>query len=342
VQIDEEGYPLFSGLRVQDKQFGKNLIAGIQRAPGGRTFITHYENEDYILEAFDQPLVVQMVIKHTDGDWEIELPYGIRKKLILSSLTADEWDRFHGRTAEDVPFVFSRKAQNAFFNLVTEFNDDGFFIGDGFHEVLPYWQSHKELHTDKTWTEIYSNKEERPGWDMEKENPILREAVPQLKIPKSRILVLGCGRGHDANYFAQLGHIVTAVDFSPEAIGQAKQLYPENDNLKFVTADVFHLPENFERHFDIVFDHTLFCAVDPAKRNALVKVYRQCLHDQGLLFAIFFTMDHMVQPPFGGTEWEYRERLKKSFQFLYWTRWHGETVSRRPAGSELIVYARKI
>jgi SAM-dependent methyltransferase len=345
VQIDEEGYPLFDGLRVQDKQFGLDLIAGIEKSPEGRTFFIKYKEDKYILEAFDEPYVVQMVYKNLTG-WEIELPYGLKKDLTLKDLTVDEWDRFHGRTAEDIPFVFSRKAQNEFFNLVDEFNDDGFYIDETFYEVLPYWQSHAQERQSKVWSDRYKEASNQPPWDMKSENPLLREILPQIKIPKSRILVLGCGNGHDANFFAKAGHLVTGVDFSGDAIEQAQKLYADTPDLKFIQADVFKLPENFEKNFDIVFEHTLFCAIDPTQRNDLIKVYRQCLNEHGHLLGIFFTIDNFTQPPFGGTEWEYRQRLKKSFQNLYWTRWRGgreeNLISKRSLGSELVVYARKI
>jgi 2-polyprenyl-3-methyl-5-hydroxy-6-metoxy-1,4-benzoquinol methylase len=41
-------------------------------------------------------------------------------------------------------------------------------------------------------------------------------------MPRCRVLVLGCGEGHDAAFFAQNGHIVTGVDISPEAITRAQ------------------------------------------------------------------------------------------------------------------------
>jgi hypothetical protein len=50
-------------------------------------------------------------------------------------------------------------------------------------------------------------------------------------------------------------------------------------------------------------------------------------------------MDNMQGPPFGGTEWELRERLKKYFHFIFWGRSH-ESIQRRD-GKELTVYAQK-
>ncbi len=345
MQIDEEGFPLFSGLRVQDQKFGYDLINGIQRFQDGRTFIIQHQNDRYILEAFDQPFVAQMVSKNQNA-WEIELPYGVRKTFKIDSLKVDEWDRFHGQTVNDIPFVMTRKAQNEFFNLVDGFNDDGIFIKNQFYAIPPYWGEHTQERHSQTWSRRYRDADLKPGWDMGGENPILQEIVPKLKLPKSRILVLGCGPGHDAAFFAKRGHIVTAVDFSSEAINEAKKNYADLSNLNFVQADVFQLPESFENKFDIVFEHTLFCAIDPSLRNELVRVYKRCLNEHGNLLGIFFTMDALQGPPFGGTEWEYRERLKKHFQILYWQRWRGgenqNLISKRTLGSELILFSKKV
>lgn len=326
---------------MQDQSFGKEILEGIHRAPEKyNIFISTVQGSDYIVEAFDQPFIVQQVYKISEEKWELELPYGIRKNLDLTQLTVDEWDRFHGRTPENIPYVFSRKAQGEFFNLVSEFDDDGFSIGDETYAVGSFFSNRDDVRKDKFWSKIYKETNNQPGWDLNGPTPILKHIIPQLKIPKSRILVVGCGRGHDAFELSQRGNVVTAVDFSEEAIKEAKRLYPENENLKFIQADVFNMPEKYFGYFDIVFEHTLFCAIDPAKRNDLIRVYKSMLADHGHLLGIFFVMDKMDGPPFGGTEWEYRERLKKHFQLMYWTKWKAETT--RAAGIELIIYGKKI
>jgi SAM-dependent methyltransferase len=324
---------------VQDTAFGKEILLGIRRIPERYIFVSDVQGDKYVVEAFDQPYVVQMVYKNSDTDWEIELPYGIRKKLDLNQLKIDEWDRFQGRTAEDIPYVFSRKAQNGFFNVVDEFHDEGFVVAKSTYHTEIYLPKREDIGKNSFWSNIYKDTDNKPGWDLNGPTPILKHIIPQLKIPKSRILVVGCGRGHDAYELSQRGNVVTAVDFSDVAIAEARKLYPENENLKFLQADVFNLPEKYFGYFDIVFEHTLFCAVDPTKRNDLIKVYKSMLADHGHLLGIFFTIDNLSHPPFGGTEWEYRERLKKSFTFLYWTKWKAETT--RSAGVELIIYAKK-
>jgi hypothetical protein len=50
-------------------------------------------------------------------------------------------------------------------------------------------------------------------------------------------------------------------------------------------------------------------------------------------------MDRDEGPPFGATEWEIHELLKKDFDFLYWTRTKASVETRRHR--ELVVYAGK-
>jgi SAM-dependent methyltransferase len=163
--------------------------------------------------------------------------------------------------------------------------------------------------------------------------------LPRLKLPPSRVLVLGCGSGNDAAHFAKHGHFVTAVDISPEAIQRGKTKYGEEKNLRFIQEDIFRLPTEMYGQFDLIFEHTCFCAIDPRRRNELISLWKKFLTPQGHLLAIFFTMEKRGSPPFGGSEWELRERLKKSFQFVFWGRWR-QSVERR-LGKELLVYAQK-
>jgi SAM-dependent methyltransferase len=151
--------------------------------------------------------------------------------------------------------------------------------------------------------------------------------------------VLGCGRGHDAAHLAQLGHIVTAIDSSEVAIEQACKLYGDIKNLAFIQADALQLPENLHNSFDLVFEHTLYCAIDPKDRNRLVRSWRQCLTPDGYLLGIFFAVETPLGPPFGGSEWEIETRLGDSFKSIYWTRWKKSNLKR--IGTELIVYAQK-
>lgn len=67
------------------------------------------------------------------------------------------------------------------------------------------------------------------------------------------LLHLQCNMGADTISWARLGGIVTGVDFSHEAIAVAKRLADDvGQPARFITADIYQLPESLDERFDIV------------------------------------------------------------------------------------------
>lgn len=337
VSIDEEGFPHLELKRIADPALGKEVLQNI-RKDETNAFITTVGGVQAYVEAFDQPFVLQQVEKQQGTLWQGLLPYGVTIVFDVTKLTLDDWDRFIGVSEPNaIPFVMSRKAQAEFFNLVDDFDDDTIIV-DNKRFNTPYWlDAPTEAFAAQDWSHRYQV-EDMP-WDLNAPAQALVSVVAQLKLPKCRVLVPGCGRGHDAAFFAKAGHIVTAVDFSEEAIKEAQILHKDIPNLTFVCGDVFDFANTNPKAFDLVFEHTFYCAIAPTRRKSLVEMWKSVLDEHGHLLGIFFTMDKRQGPPYGSSEWELRERLKKYFHFLYWTRWH-QSVPRRQ-GKELVVYAKK-
>lgn len=334
IQIDEEGYFKLDDLRVADAETGRAWMSDL-RMDGARCVLA-MQGQDVVVEYFDQPYIA-LDIERLESGWHVTTPYGHRETFALESLTVDEWDRFHGRTARGVPFVLSRSAQSRFFNSLEEYDDDSITVDGRTLTISPWLSSNTDATKAGWWGDFYVKNE--MGWDLGEASPALSLLVPQLKLHRSRILVLGCGRGHDAAWFAQAGHIVTGVDFSQEAVVRARELYGHLSNLTFVQGDAFKLPPEMDRSFDIIFEHTLYCAISPEKRNDLVKAWRRALVDGGHIMGVFFAMDKPQGPPFGGSEWEFRARFAKSFRPLYWQRLRN-SIPRR-MGTEVFIYAQK-
>ncbi|HMN69230.1 MAG TPA: class I SAM-dependent methyltransferase [Bdellovibrionales bacterium] len=336
ISIDEEGYWIFSGRRVDDVGLGGKLLENLTVDGEGR-LVTDFEGQPAYVESFDAPLVARHVRKSGAGLGEMDLPYETKMRFPYRSLSIDEWDRFHGVSEKGVPFVFSRGAQVEFFDMLDEFEDDSVTIDGDKYPTPPWLEPFGDSNSSEFWTGIYQNEE--PGWEQGRESVALPEVLPQLKLAKSRVLVLGSGSGNDAAYFAKLGHVVTAVDFSEEAVAQAKAKYGGLANLRFVKADIFELPKDWSGRYDVIFEHTCYCAITPERRDELVKNWKRLLAPGGHLLGVFFVHEKRRGPPFGGSEWELRERLKNDFDFLYWTRWHLSVEKRK--GKELVVFARK-
>lgn len=336
--IDEEGYLLLGETRAQDAQVGRQVLSTLQWAENGAIMATVGTQQAFV-EAFDEPLIAQMVMPPSNpaGLWTATANYGHEFLFDLQSLTLDEWDRFHGLNETKVPFVMSRKAQAAFFGALDEFDDDSITFGGKTLAVEPWMTSKSDIRKSTYWSQIYQT--ETPGWEMNRPAPALLEMLPRLKMPKARILVLGCGSGNDAAYFAEQGHVVTGVDFSPEALEQAQKKYGHLSNLKFVQKDVFEIDHSWNESFDLVFEHTCYCAVPPERRNELVALWRRVLVPTGQLMGVFFAVDRKQGPPFGGSEWEIRARLKNGFHFTFWGRWRKSAERRN--GKELFILASK-
>src|SRR4051794_282661 len=88
-------------------------------------------------------------------------------------------------------------------------------------------------------------------------------------LPKGKVCVPGCGTGHDVRAWASAGFPVTGFDIAPTAI----QLASEATRAAGLVAE-FHLA-NFltdepPAPFDWVFEHTLFCAIQPNQRDEYV------------------------------------------------------------------------
>lgn len=334
--IDEEGFFVVNNnTRLTDDSLGKAMLAAIHVDDFG-VIHTQYEGEDILIEAFDKPYVAKQV-HLKDSQLSVQMPYHVQQPIIMESLCLDEWDRFHALTTNNVPVVFSRPAQAELFNLATDFSDDSIHINGKEFTTPHYYINSNEVNQAPFWTDKYKE-DPSPPWNLNEPHPEIKSILQQLKINKLRILVPGCGYGHDAAHFAKQGHVVTAIDISPQALSEAKKLYGHIPNLNFVQADIFDLPEEHHKAYDLIFEHTCYCAISPDQRNKLILSWTKYLAETGHILGIFFVVPKRTGPYFGGSEWELREKLSRKFKFLYWTRLKHSPGWRK--GAELMVYAQ--
>lgn len=337
-KIDSDGYLQSGEVRLSDADWGRDVLATMNFSEHGALIAREGEHE-VIIEAFDEPLVALQVEKVNDEKWRLHMPYQHSELTTLSAqqLSLDEWDRFHGITDRGLPFVLSRTAQATLLNQLEDYDDTGIFIAGHRHEI-PAWPRSPATAEKNFWQDCYGCA--TTPWDLHGAHPALRDVLPQLKLNKARVLVLGAGRCHDAAHFAEKGHLVTAVELVPEAVAEAQKLYGHLSGLKIVCGDAFAFVERQRGKFDLVFEHTFYCALDPTRRAELAKTWRQAVVETGQLLGIFFVNSKIGGPPYGGSEWEVRERLKKHWRSLYWTRWRLSPGHRQ--GKELVVFAERL
>ena len=156
------------------------------------------------------------------------------------------------------------------------------------------------------WDQRYREGSDR--WELGKPAPPLDtflrtdSRAPQ---PKGRVLVPGCGRGHEAALLADLSYEVIGLDFSSEAIQRAQVLHgTDRAALRWLQADL--LDEVVLQEAGIsagslqgVLEHTCFCAIDPAQREAYLDTVARLLVPGGWLLGLFWCHQRPDGPPWG-------------------------------------------
>jgi SAM-dependent methyltransferase len=147
------------------------------------------------------------------------------------------------------------------------------------------------------WNRRYE--ENDTPWDKGGEHPVLREMLVHGAL-SGRVLVPGCGTGHDVRALARLGLQVTGLDVAPLALEIARS-HSAVANESYFLGDLFHLPPDWRGAFDGVFEHTCFCAIDPARRADYVTAVADVLRPGGRYLAVFFLDpgNDGDGPPFG-------------------------------------------
>lgn len=94
------------------------------------------------------------------------------------------------------------------------------------------------------WDQRY--REGRDGWELGQPAAALAQFLtghPLAPLPPGRLLVPGCGRGHEARLLADRGFEVVGLDFSAEALREALRLHgTAGGALRWLQADLFDGP----------------------------------------------------------------------------------------------------
>src|SRR4051812_31658695 len=96
------------------------------------------------------------------------------------------------------------------------------------------------------------------GWDIGGPAPAFVDllAGPDAP-PPGRLIVPGCGRGHDVLLFARAGFDVLGVDFAPLAVAEAGAAAAQiGVAVRFAPADLFDLPAAPDHTFAYLLEHT--------------------------------------------------------------------------------------
>jgi methyl halide transferase len=133
------------------------------------------------------------------------------------------------------------------------------------------------------------------------------QARPTVCIP-------GCGTGHDVREFAKAGFDAFGIDIAPSAISLAR----EKTNAARLKAE-FQLADFLRaeppQKFDWLFEHTLFCAIQPSERGDYVRAVLRWLKPGGIYLAVnYIITEDNDGPPWPTTRAEQWARFSPRFE----------------------------
>jgi len=195
------------------------------------------------------------------------------------------------------------------------------------------------------WAELYRNGD--TGWDQGGPSPALVDFLKNdfgpgraAPLQSGRALVPGCGHGHDARALAKTGFEVIGLDVVKKAIEEASRMADAEGlkNVRFERADFLHLPARLRGPYDLIFENTFFCAIDPDHRDRYVEAAAGLLKPGGFLLGVFYIIQPETGPPFGATREELLDRFSRRFSLVL------DRVPRsiaRREGKELLMLWRR-
>lgn len=145
-----------------------------------------------------------------------------------------------------------------------------------------------------TWEEHWQNAD--TPWDLGGSPPALTEALRSGLLPTpagSRALVPGCGSGWDVFTLAEAGFNTTGLEIAPTAAAKVNAAIEERGlpNARCDVADFFSWePEPF----DLMWDYTFCCAIDPEQRPAWAKQVAAIIRPGGILAALLFPQQRIT------------------------------------------------
>ncbi len=139
-------------------------------------------------------------------------------------------------------------------------------------------------------------------WDLGKSHPDLVQRLTEDPSLSQGALgtayVPGCGTGHDAAALAAAGWNVTAIDFAAAVEPELRRrLEPFGADVHIGDALAFRAATGF----DLILDHTFFCAIDPGERPEFGAMVDQLLADDGTFISIVYPLDKPTED--GGPPW---------------------------------------
>ncbi|WP_026996899.1 methyltransferase domain-containing protein [Flectobacillus major] len=185
------------------------------------------------------------------------------------------------------------------------------------------------------WNERYA--QGQIGWDLGTASPPIASYIGQIKDKNTRILLPGCGNGHEAVLLATLGfNHVTVLDIAPLAVENLQKKLINFPHIRILCEDFF----GHQAEYDLILEQTFFCAIDPSLREQYVQKMNDLLAPNGKLVGLLFANEfEKVGPPFGGNIVAYQQLFAPYFIIRTMEQCYNSVRPRQ--GNELFIHFEK-
>ena len=162
------------------------------------------------------------------------------------------------------------------------------------------------------WTARYAAG--KTPWDFGGVPSALKSFLERSSAPV-RVLIPGCGSGYEIQAFHAAGYDVSAIDFSPAAVEQAKRVL--GSLAERVVLGDFFTHDFGQRRFDLIYERTFLCSMTPPRWPEYVDRTADLLLPGGRLIGVFlYGQRSSSGPPFSITEPEAEQLFKKRFELV--------------------------
>lgn len=162
----------------------------------------------------------------------------------------------------------------------------------------------------KFWEERYINNQ--TGWDVGYIATPLKNYIDQLTNKNIKILIPGAGNSHEAEYLWNNGFKnIYVLDIAEHPLLNFKSRIPDFPETHLIHDDFFKIKDTF----DLIIEHTFFCALNPDLRETYALKMFDLLPENGKLVGLLFDFELTKEgPPFGGSSQEYTNYFSKHFK----------------------------
>jgi SAM-dependent methyltransferase len=162
------------------------------------------------------------------------------------------------------------------------------------------------------WTIRYATG--RTPWDFGGIPAALKSLLARSSTP-GRVLIPGCGSGYEVQAFHTAGYDITAIDFSPAAVEQAKRVLGVLAE-RVIFGDFFR--HDFgARCFDLIYERTFLCSMPPSRWADYANRVAELLSAGGGLIGIFLYAEQPAPgPPYPLTEKQAEQLFGSRFRLV--------------------------